>query len=196
VTTTKDNPYRDSGCPICHQHAVSSCRCSHHTLEDLKNGHGLKCPNGHRFSGDLVYDPSSPQEAPVKSWRKTTWMNRIAEEAPETTPSNDAPEDPLAVANEISRQIGPQAFLMMGTRHKAGNHDSLAFDVRGAKNGINKIIVRLNSKDLYDVEFWKIPGRQGFILGKPSEKVKANNDIYVEDLKGVIEAATGLYLSL
>ncbi|MDE2102241.1 MAG: hypothetical protein KGL39_33655 [Patescibacteria group bacterium] len=57
----KDNPYGDSGCPMCGEHAISSCRCSGpHTKEQLAAGHGLACKNGHRFNNDgLAYNPET-----------------------------------------------------------------------------------------------------------------------------------------
>lgn len=61
------NPYQDKGCPLCGKHAVGSCRCSGpHSLEQLEKGHGLKCPNGHRFSHDskLVFDPTKGKFLP------------------------------------------------------------------------------------------------------------------------------------
>lgn len=54
------NPYGDTGCPICGEHAVSSCRCGGpHDEAALKKGHGLKCPNGHNWSKGLAYDPAT-----------------------------------------------------------------------------------------------------------------------------------------
>lgn len=48
-------------CPVCGEQYVSQCRCPNkpglHTMESLKNGHGRECPNGHRWFGDLVYNP-------------------------------------------------------------------------------------------------------------------------------------------
>lgn len=46
-------------CPICGEFQSSQCRCSGpHNLEALKKGHGFKCKNGHRWSGNIVYNPS------------------------------------------------------------------------------------------------------------------------------------------
>lgn len=45
-------------CPVCGEQATGRCRCAGpHTMEDLEKGHGLQCPNGHRWSGDLVLTP-------------------------------------------------------------------------------------------------------------------------------------------
>lgn len=58
---TNKNPYNAIGCPICNEYAVASCRCGGkalpHKLEDLKRGHGYRCPNGHNYSTEgLSYD--------------------------------------------------------------------------------------------------------------------------------------------
>jgi hypothetical protein len=40
-------------CPICNGEIISRCRCASkikHTIDDLKNGHGCKCVNNHKFS--------------------------------------------------------------------------------------------------------------------------------------------------
>jgi len=60
----------------------------------------------------------------------------------------------MTVANTIAKQIGSRAFFLMGTRHKLGDEDSLTFDIRGSRT-VNKIRVRLNVMDLYDLTFWK-----------------------------------------
>jgi hypothetical protein len=45
-------------CPVCRLPAVKRCRCTGpHTEEQLKQGHGLSCENGHSWSGSTVYDP-------------------------------------------------------------------------------------------------------------------------------------------
>jgi hypothetical protein len=46
-------------CPVCGGKMVGTCRCSSrvpHTLDSLKRGHGKRCENGHRWSGNLAVD--------------------------------------------------------------------------------------------------------------------------------------------
>ena len=53
-------------CPICGEKYCAQCRCPSFipvTIESLKNGHGLRCKNDHRWSGNLVYDPTNITEA-------------------------------------------------------------------------------------------------------------------------------------
>lgn len=105
----------------------------------------------------------------------------------------------LEIASTIACQIGSRAFMMMGTRHgsKVAQEDgSLQFDIRGAKRGINRIIVRLTLADLYDVEFWRIPAMRGMLAGRSPVKVAVVSGIYNDQLHGAIEEETGLYLSL
>lgn len=98
----------------------------------------------------------------------------------------------MTVANTIAQQIGHRAFVMMGTRHKLGDDLSLTFDIRGSRT-VNKIRVRLNVLDLYDLTFWKVTRRNGEFKVKVVEEVE---DIYFDGLRDVIERVTGLCLSL
>jgi len=98
----------------------------------------------------------------------------------------------MTVANTIAKQIGSRAFFLMGTRHKLGDEDSLTFDIRGSRT-VNKIRVRLNVMDLYDLTFWKVTRRNGEFKVKVVAEVE---DIYFDGLRQVIERVTGLCLSL
>ena len=47
-----ENPYGTIPCPICKEFACGSCKCiGPHSIEDLKEGHGFKCKNGHSWNG-------------------------------------------------------------------------------------------------------------------------------------------------
>jgi hypothetical protein len=105
----------------------------------------------------------------------------------------------MRIANTIASQIGGRAFVMMGTpkgSKLALSDGALQFDIRGAVKGINRIIVRLTPADLYDIEFWKIPGMKGMLAGREPVKVSVSSGIYCDQLRSVIESETGLYLSL
>lgn len=94
-------------------------------------------------------------------------------------------ETDLSVANEIKRQIGNRALMMMGAYGFSGDEYSLTFRIRGAP--IVKIIkIYLNGKDLYDISFYNNRGRE----------VKKVEDIYVDMMHEIIEKNTGLYTSL
>lgn len=93
----------------------------------------------------------------------------------------------LEVANTIAEQIGARAFLMMGTRVKVGDSNSLTFDIRGCPK-INKIRITLIG-DLYTVTFYKSRGLEIVIVSELE-------GVYADMLHGIIEEETGLRLKL
>ncbi len=98
----------------------------------------------------------------------------------------------MTVATTITQQIGHRAFVMMGTRYKLGDENSLTFDCRGSRT-VNKIRVTLNARDLYDLTFWKVRRVNGEFRVSVVEEVE---DIYFDALHQVIKRVTGLRLSL
>ena len=60
--------------------------------------------------------------------------------------------------------------------------------MRGAKDGINKIVIKLDPSDTYTVEFWKIGRAPAFKCTLVSE----HYDIYVDSLHDLIQRQTGL----
>ncbi len=99
----------------------------------------------------------------------------------------------LEVANTIAQQLGHSTgrmVAMIGAYNFVGSNDSLSFRFKArARNGANACRVTLTPADLYKVEFISCRGM--------SRKVKgAFDDVYAEDLKGLFERETGLYLSL
>ena len=69
-------------CPVCGEFYERQCKCASfvlpHTMEDLKRGHGFSCKNGHRWSGDLVYNPRD--EEAEKNLRRERNQTPMAEE--------------------------------------------------------------------------------------------------------------------
>ena len=66
-------------CPMCKGPKVGTCRCgsSHHTMEDLKKGHGMKCTNGHNFTAEgLVYDPTK-KDSDYKQLAQEKYINEV-----------------------------------------------------------------------------------------------------------------------
>ena len=92
------------------------------------------------------------------------------------------------VYDTIADQIGHRAFLMMGTRYKVGDGNSLAFDLRGCRT-INKIKITLEPCDLYRVTFYKIKGIDFKIVSELGL-------VSADQLAAVIESKTQLRLSL
>ena len=102
------------------------------------------------------------------------------------------PGGDTAVADTILEQLGGMRRLsiMIGAKHFVALENGVQFSVgSGAKGGINKIRVVLRPSDTYDVEFWKIRGTS-------MKKVSEWEDVYNDQLKGLVEKETGFYLRL
>lgn len=96
------------------------------------------------------------------------------------------------VAKTIARQIGNQALTMMGASNLVSDQNSLTFKVGRNAKGVTHVVVRLNAHDYYDVEFVRFSMR-----AKEMRSVKAyREDVPVDALHAILEAETGLYLSL
>jgi hypothetical protein len=97
-----------------------------------------------------------------------------------------------AIGNEIFRQLGGNRFCAMtGARHITTLPDGLQFGLpRGfAKNGINKVVIKLTSRDDYTVTFYKIVGTQVGIIAE-------REMVYVDNMREIFTAYTGLACSL
>jgi uncharacterized protein YxjI len=95
----------------------------------------------------------------------------------------------LEVANEIQRQIGNRAFVMMGAINLMGDEKSLTFKIAGCKT-ISHIRVTLDAlTDTYRIEFIKCRG----VKVTP---VHTAYHLQCSQLNGAIEEHTGLALSL
>jgi hypothetical protein len=92
------------------------------------------------------------------------------------------------VANTIRDQIGHKAMYMLGAKNLGTNGDDLSFRIRGSK-AVNYIKVKLNGKDLYDMEFGKVWGHNYKV-------VATHNDVYADMMHDLIESETGLYTKL
>ena len=93
----------------------------------------------------------------------------------------------LQVAHTILEQLGgPRIKHFLGTKFFVGDSNSLMFDYDGCLAS-NKVKITLNDMDTYDIEFYQIRGTE-------FETVETLNDVYAEDLIGIYERTTGLYL--
>jgi hypothetical protein len=93
------------------------------------------------------------------------------------------------IASTIVEQLGGTRRLnvMIGAYNFYDLGNGLSFKLKNAK--ANYVKIKLNGKDLYDVEV-------GRIRGTTYKIVAQSNDLYADQLKGFIENATGMYLSL
>jgi hypothetical protein len=97
------------------------------------------------------------------------------------TPSNQ-------IASTIAEQIGAGAFRMMGTRQKVSLSGDLIFDIQGCVR-FNRIRVHLSGMDDYTVTFSRM-------MGTEVVRQEVAEEVYADKLHEVIEAHTGLSLSL
>lgn len=86
--------------------------------------------------------------------------------------------------NRLVAMVGAKNFV----RDEANYTIGFKFTAK-AKNKANYCRIKLNSMDLYDVEFIRIRGVN-------VKTVSTHNDLYADTLKNVFETETGLYLSL
>lgn len=86
--------------------------------------------------------------------------------------------------NRLVAMIGASSFL----RDEENYTISFKFAAK-AKNKANYCGIKLNSMDLYDIEFVNIRGAN-------IKTVSTHNGLYADMLKSVFETETGLYLSL
>ena len=96
------------------------------------------------------------------------------------------------VANTIANQLGGtnRLYAMVAAHSFLCDHESLTFKIGArALKGIKCVKVTLDPSDTYTVEFWSIRGIN-------VKKVSEVHGVYCDNLKSVIEATTGLYLSL
>lgn len=94
------------------------------------------------------------------------------------------------VGETIVQQLGGSGKLkvMIGAYNFLTNGDDLSFKFKGSRVA-NYVKIKLNSLDLYDVEFGKIRGHNYKI-------VREVEGLYWDQLKPIFENTTKLYLSL
>lgn len=102
---------------------------------------------------------------------------------------SDTREQNMEIARTILAQLGGrQAQVMMGMQNMVAVDNGLQFKFKGCP-AYNCLRIILNAMDLYEVTFFKL--RKFSIV----DDLVVDN-VHVEDLRGLIEEKTGLYLSL
>lgn len=107
-------------------------------------------------------------------------------------------------AEIAASQIGRRAFVMMGAKNIVTDGSTLRFDVGSNAKGITAISIELDPSDTYTVRTFKgrpastkLDMKTGEFVTRGGRKlVDAVSFVYAENLRTVIESATGLYLSL
>jgi hypothetical protein len=98
----------------------------------------------------------------------------------------------MKIAEIILDQLGGNKFIRMtGARNLVGDTNSLSFKLPSnfAMNNINYIQVRLNSLDLYDIDFCSIKDKNYKCL-------KSISGIYCDQLQEIFTSYTGLQTKL
>ena len=96
------------------------------------------------------------------------------------------------VAKTILEQLGGQKFIVMtGAKNffYVGSN-GLTFKIGRNKTRANTIVIKLNSKDLYDMELYRIDRNANEF------KISEANDVYCDQLQEIFTSETGLYTSL
>lgn len=103
------------------------------------------------------------------------------------------------IAETILEQMGGIRNIIMMTSAKdiLDLENGVSFKFSGSKK-VNYVKVILNEMDTYNIEFGKISMKKtDFGIRMPDyKKIKEFDDIYNDQLKGLFEQFTGLYLSL
>lgn len=125
-------------------------------------------------------------------------MDAKVPEAEPAKPAGISSEDARKVANTIYQQLGGSRFkAMTGAKSLLSLSGSTApngglqitLPSNFAKDGINKVIIKLNSSDTYDVEFGKARGTSYKVI-------TTSEGIYADSLAEVFTRYTGLDTSL
>lgn len=97
----------------------------------------------------------------------------------------------MQVAKTILAQLGGNRFIAMtGARDFVGGENRLSFSLpRGAKGGINKVLITLDANDTYTIDFFKYRNLDLKPIGKET-------NVYCDMLQSIFETHTGLYTRL
>ena len=103
------------------------------------------------------------------------------------------------IANTIYQQIGGRRFTMMtGAKNYLAIDNGLRFQIGRNASKANRVEIKLNGNDLYDVRFYRTTGGNlnmktfEFTPVKTTE-VKLFEDIFFDQLEEIFTMVTGLY---
>jgi hypothetical protein len=98
--------------------------------------------------------------------------------------------DSNPISETILFQLGGAQFISTtGAKIFVGLANGLQFKIPAAKDGINAVVILLNARDYYDVEYYKIRGAK-------VKLVRSDTDVPADMLASSFELATGLYTKL
>jgi hypothetical protein len=99
----------------------------------------------------------------------------------------------MNIANTILQQLGGNRFLAMtGARDLVAVPDALVMRLpRGARGGVNSVVVRLDTDDTYTVLFNRRTN-----MGVNIRLISSANKLHADQLRQVFTEHTGLHTSL
>jgi len=102
----------------------------------------------------------------------------------------------MRVANKILSQLGGHRFTVI-TRSKqyAAGENYLRMNLAKNKSGANRLEIKLNGLDLYDMTFYRQTIKRKTFEAKITEKAQFSG-VYFDMLVGIFEETTGLYTHL
>jgi hypothetical protein len=95
----------------------------------------------------------------------------------------------LQIANTIRQQLGNRFIVMTGAKDFVGGERSLSFKIGRNSLGVNRIVVTLNDRDLYDIDMYAVRGTNAV-------RKSMLTDIYANELAGYIGDETGMAVTL
>jgi hypothetical protein len=93
------------------------------------------------------------------------------------------------VAMTIAKQLGNATLCMIGAKNLGFTENSLQFKIGRNSKGVTHVIIKLNSLDLYDIEFVRI----GRAPNYTRTVIATCNGYYADMMHQAIETHTGLY---
>lgn len=99
-------------------------------------------------------------------------------------------------ANEILRQLGNAALVMLGAHAIIATENGVQFKFQGSRKA-NVVRIDLTADDLYDIEIskyapLKFSAKTGEMTGGTNKVVASGRGLFCGDLGGFIHDATGL----
>lgn len=129
------------------------------------------------------------KESEVKPVQSGGEVSRAEAESKANNPATETQADRLdrvAVARTIVQQLGGGKFLAMtGAKNFVASKDAVHFSIPKAKDSINRVTIKLNAMDTYDVGFHRV-------IGSSIKEVKSIDGIYNDQLQEVFTRYTGL----
>jgi hypothetical protein len=98
----------------------------------------------------------------------------------------------MSVASIIRDQIGRGSLFMIGAKNLTAETNGLRFNIMRNSSGANRVTITLTPSDTYTVEFASFRSSKKTPEGFTNNVKASFDDVYAEDLHGVIEQATGL----